>query len=267
VTKRLRWATPVGARDPLPPTPSLSLGYLAALPLFVAYELGQALADPLARDSSERLMTRLLSVVEAVIAWPQPWLRAALLVLLAVGAWVRVERTGAAGERSLSQALGRTLLEGVLAGILLGPLLMGLEAWLGAGSPSLGLPPERSLAATLRLLGAAPWEELLFRVGLYGSAYLGARQVASFLGLETRLARLQAEFAALLLSSLLFAAFHLSAVQGLLGRDGEPFHRGLFLWRVAAGIVLGGLFRWRGFGTASWCHAVFNLGIALGIRP
>jgi membrane protease YdiL (CAAX protease family) len=75
-----------------------------------------------------------------------------------------------------------------------------------------------------------------------------------------------AELVALLLSALVFSAFHLHSVQAWLGLRGERFDAGLFLWRVSAGLVLGGLFRWRGFGVAAWCHAVFNLGLALGIK-
>ena len=101
-------------------------------------------------------------------------------------------------------------------------------------------------------------------MGIYGTLFLAARRTSVF-GLE-RLAFLPAELAALLGSALLFAAFHLAGAQRLLGGEGEPYQRGLFLWRVSAGILLGALFRWRGFGVAAWAHGVFNLGIALGIQ-
>jgi membrane protease YdiL (CAAX protease family) len=115
-------------------------------------------------------------------------------------------------------------------------------------------------------MGAAPWEELVFRVGVYGALFLVARRTSAFLGLESLGERFVAELAALLGSAFLFAWFHLESAQRLIGSAGEPYQHGLFLWRVSAGILLGGLFRWRGFGVASWAHAVFNLGIALGIR-
>jgi hypothetical protein len=102
-------------------------------------------------------------------------------------------------------------------------------------------------------------------VGCYGSLFLLVRQASTFLGLASPLARAAADLSALLGSALAFALFHLDAVQAHLGAVGEPYHRGLFLWRVSAGLVLGGLFRWRGLGVAAWAHAVFNLGVALGI--
>ena len=71
---------------------------------------------------------------------------------------------------------------------------------------------------------------------------------------------------ALLVSAALFSAFHLELVQQHLGARGEPYHAGLFVWRLSAGIVLAGLFRWKGLAVAAWAHALFNLGLALGIE-
>lgn len=239
-------------------TPSLSAGYLAALPLFLAYELGLRLGTPGARASAERVIALGLAFLDPRL---QP-VRLALLCGFAGLAWWRLGRTSGPTVR-----LPRLVGEGVLAGFLLAPVLFWLEGWLWAEELNAAPPPVRSLAATLRLLGAAPWEELLFRVGLYAGLYLCVRRALDFLGLEARLAGLAAEFAALLGSALGFAWFHLESAQHLLGARGEPFHAGLFLWRLSAGLLLAGLFRWRGFGVAAWAHALFNLGIALGLGP
>lgn len=245
--------------------PRLSLGYLAALPLFLAYEAGQALAPSggVPRASAELVVARVLAPFEG----KAQLLRLALLLVCAALAWLRLARAGEAEGPELRRALGRQTAEGLLAGFLLGPLLFLLQGWLAAEPLRVALAQAPALGSILRLIGAAPWEELLFRVGLYGIVYLVVRQGVSFLGLQSLLARFGAEFAALLVSALLFAWFHLDAAQRLLGTSGEPFHRGLFLWRVSAGLLLGGLFRWRGLGVAAWAHALFNLGIALGIRP
>jgi hypothetical protein len=243
-------------------TPSLSAGYLAALPLFAAYELGLwALPDVAARASAERLVARALFLFGGRVQLA----RVALLAAAAALAYARMLRLRRAAAAELAPPLGQSALEGVLAGVLLGPLLLLSQRWLGAELPGLAAQPQRSLAAALRLIGAAPWEELLFRVGAYGGLYLGVRRACAFLGLATPAARGAAELGALLGSAVLFAAFHLDGVQALLGTSGEPYGHALFLWRVSAGILLGALFRWRGFGAAAWAHAVFNLGIALGI--
>lgn len=240
--------------------PDLASGYLAALPLFLAYELGARAAD--LRAPAERVVARILAPLEGRLQW----VRVGLLLALAVLAALHCARTRAGDERALARRLGRQIAEGWLAGFLLGPLLLGLHGWLSSEPLLVAPPPARSLAACLRLMGAAPWEELLFRVGVYGGLFVAARRTSAFLGLEARLARYPAELAALLGSACLFAWFHLDSAQHLLGAEGESYDGGVFLWRVSAGVLLGALFRWRGLGVAAWAHGVYNLGIALGIR-
>jgi hypothetical protein len=240
--------------------PSLGAGYLAALPLFAAYELAQGAER--VRAPAERLVAHVLSLAGGRLQG----VRVALLVLLAVLAALHEARARDEAGRGLARRLGRAVGEGWLAGFLLGPLLLVLQGWL-ASEPLVAAPaPVRSLAACLGLMGVAPWEELLFRVAMYGGLYLATRRTGEFLGLQSHLARTLAELAALLGSALLFAWFHLDSAQRLLGSVGEPYHQGLFLWRLSAGILLGALFRWRGLGVSAWAHAVFNLGIALGIH-
>jgi len=238
----------------------LALGYVAALPLFLAYELGQDAAR--ARAPAERIVAHALAPLEGRLQW----VRVALLLTFAAFAALHALRARDADGRGLPRRLGRQVLEGWLFGFLLGPLLLVLHGWLSAETLDVAPPLARSLGACLLLMGAAPWEELLFRVCVYGGLFLATRRTSAFLGLASRLAHALAELAALLGSALLFAWFHLESAQRHLGADGEPYHAGLFLWRLSAGILLGALFRWRGFGVAAWAHGVFNLGIALGIR-
>ena len=123
------------------------------------------------------------------------------------------------------------------------------------------------LQRTALVFGGAAYEELVFRLGLYSAAFLLARRTASFFGLPLRGARLCAEGAAVLVSSLAFAAFHLEGALRWLGQGGEPFDAGLFLWRALAGALLALLFRWRGFGVAGWAHGLFNVSLLLGAGP
>jgi hypothetical protein len=161
--------------------------------------------------------------------------------------------------------VGRSIAEGIGAGVVLAPLLVVLLAWTRGIELAATREPARGLAALLALVGAAPWEELLFRVGAYGLLYLVALRAARFLGAPAGAGAVLAELVALLGSALAFALFHLDAVQTLLGLRGEPFLVGLFAWRLLAGLVLGALVRLRGLGVVAWAHALFNLGVALGI--
>lgn len=256
----MKRARPAPAAGPAPTgTPSLAAGYLAALPLFAAYELGLLVGGAgAARASSEQVALAAFRALGPEVRW----VRLALVLALAVWAVVHLRRGPGLDLRALLRTAGL----GILLGVALGPLLVLAHGWLAAAPLAVGDPAPRSLPRVLRLVGAAPWEELLFRVGAYACAYFVARRLLEFFGLVGRPVQAAAEFAALLVSALAFSAFHLHAVQAWIGLRGERFDTGLFLWRVSAGLVLGGLFRWRGFGVAAWSHALFNLGLALGIK-
>jgi len=242
----------------------LAAGFLAAVPLFLAYELGLALgAEAGARSTAERVVDRAL----VPFGERATWVRCAALCIAAVLSYVHLRSREGLAPADLGRRLSRSVAEGGIAGIVLGPLLVFSVQWLGAAPLVAASEAPRSAALTLRLVGAAPWEEVLFRLGVFSLVFLVHERIARFLGVPRAVSRLTAEWLAFLGSSLAFALFHLQAFQQLLGSSGEPFHAGLFLWRVTAGLFLAALFRWRGLGVSSWAHAVFNLGIALGVRP
>lgn len=243
-------------RVPFLEAPDLAAGFLAAAPLLLAYEVGHALAAGAApRAPAERVLTLVLSP-----AGEHAGAVRAVLLLVAIGACISW-RGRSSAEPALS--IRRQMGEGVLAGVALAPVLFALLALNHDLSFRVQAEAPRALPAALRLAGAAPWEELLFRVGVYGILFLLVARSARFLGLGDAPRVLVAELSALLGSALLFAVFHLDLVQRLLGSPGEPYRPGVFLWRVSAGILLATLMRWRGLGVAAWAHAVFNLGIAL----
>ena len=199
------------------------------------------------------------------LAGPVRWLLLATLGVLALRS-VRDE------ELRLPAVFARTLVESVAFAMLLGPLLIWMLTFFEASGftwdVESGVPLDApGLGHALRLIGAAPWEELLFRVGAFGICYLLFARISLFFGCARRLAHWLGDLGALLGSSVLFAAFHLNAFQRVLGRTGEEFDGSVFLWRLLAGLLLAGLFRWRGLGTCAWTHGFFNLGLALGAGP
>jgi hypothetical protein len=251
------------------PLGGLALGYLAALPLVLLYEWGVAAGGPEGpRSTAELLLGSGLAPLGERAA-PARWV---LLTSLAVVAWVQARRS----ETSLARDLGRVWAGGLVAALALGPLLLWLvhlagvtPAGLGVAAPRPGVAPD--LAQSARLVGSAFWEECLFRVAGFGALWFLAARVARFLGAPAPLASVAGELAGLLLSSFLFAAFHLASWMRPLGiaggLAGEPFDAGTFLWRLFAGLALAGLYRWRGLGAAAWAHALFNLGLVHGAGP
>ena len=248
--------------------PPLAPGYLACLPLFLAYELAFLVGVPtVSRNGAESLLFLALAPLGdgGLLAASRS------VILLAGAGWALRWYVLADGDR-LGRRVARTIAEGAVAALVLGPVLLLLLGFFHLRSMHWGLAQGAhggapGLAGALRLVGGAPYEELLFRVLVYGCVFLLAVRTAEFLGAARGIATAFGDVAALLGSSLAFAAFHLDAVQGLLGREGDPFQGGVFLWRLLAGLLLAWLFRWRGLGTAAWTHAFFNLALALGAGP
>ena len=246
------------------PETGIALGFLGCLPLFLAYEWGlHAAPGPTPRNAAE--------VVGTIALRPAGEWEGALRLVVFLGVAVAALLHLARREVSIGRGLLLRALEGLAAAILLGPILI---AWvdlvegpmleLAAGPLSSAGP---SLERAARLVGGAAWEELLFRVAAYGLLFLAGRRLAGFLGVPKVPAELVGEFVGLLGSSLLFAAFHLDLVTRLVGSGGEPFDGSIFLWRLAAGMCLGLLFRWRGLAACAWAHAFFNLALVLGAGP
>ena len=59
--------------------------------------------------------------------------------------------------------------------------------------------------------------------------------------------------AAIVLSALLFSLVH------YVGSMGDPFTLSSFLYRFIFGLLLNGIYVWRGFGIAAWTHALYDL--------
>lgn len=241
---------------------SLALGFLAMTPLLVAYELALLELEAPPRNTCEFLLTLPIELFGTT------WLRWAALGLLALAALYVSRRRGA----DVRWGVVRIALEGAIFAVLLGPLLVALGALLERWLPSAHLswsPPEQAppLFAALLLWGAGAWEELFFRVGAFSIGYLLVLRSLTSLDAREGLARGLAEVAALVGSSLFFAAFHLEAFTGWIGAGGEAFDAGIFTWRALAGILLGLVFRLRGPGVAAWTHGLFNLALLVGAGP
>lgn len=242
----------------------LSLGFLAMLPLFAAYELSVHAAGDSLRNSAELLCFR------ALRAWPElePWLRIATLGLCTVLALAVCFRRRIA----IVPSCVRIFLEGLLGAVLFGPLL---ALAMRIARPQVGElvarpgPPEDppELFEAGFALGGAAYEELAFRVFLYGLCFLLVRHALRFLGLERDGRGIAADAVAIALSSIAFAAFHLRAFSAWLGPGGEEFEPVVFTWRLAAGILLALIFRWRGPGVAAWTHGLFNVAVVVGAGP
>ena len=58
-------------------------------------------------------------------------------------------------------------------------------------------------------------------------------------------------------SALIFSAFH------YVGPYGDQLTAPSFTFRAIAGVLLSGLYVFRGFGVTAWTHALYDVGLAL----
>lgn len=108
--------------------------------------------------------------------------------------------------------------------------------------------PINSLSLTQKLalsLGAGLYEELFFRVVL----------VTVFVLIFTKVfgKKWAGIAAAMVLAALLFSAVH------YVGSMGDAFAMNSFFYRFLFGLILNGIYVWRGFGVAAWTHAIYDI--------
>jgi hypothetical protein len=263
-------ASPTAAAPTAPPaalerpSKSLSVGYLAMLPLLGAYELALA-ADPgSARNAAELLLDQVVRPAGEHVAHAR-W---ALLALAGLAALALAKRRGVA----VGAGVARVVLEGALAACVLGPLMVVVVRSLEPYVPALDVswdPGARApaLASAALVFGAGAWEELLFRVGAYSLLYWLGLRLATALGAREAPARGAAELLGLGGSALLFALAHFDPVPSWIGLAPRPASPALFAWLCLGGVLLGLIFRWRGPGVAAWAHGLFNVALWVGVDP
>ncbi|MCC6671431.1 MAG: CPBP family intramembrane metalloprotease [Planctomycetes bacterium] len=224
------------SRDP-------AVGLFAVLPLWLLYEALRLTLAPHERNGAEAILAEALGLLgpQAVLI-----LRGVFAFTVLVAAWSLHARAVPWAKVAAVSAL-----EGTLYALLLGPLAAILatssQRVLQAAAPG---SAQGSLAADLvASLGAGIFEELFFRLILLSLlAYVAVRACAAF-GVPRPLG---VAFA-VLASALLFALFH------HLGPEAPPVHRGVFLFRTCAGLLLGILFVARGFGVAVYTHSIYDV--------
>jgi hypothetical protein len=226
-------------------TRSATYGFLAALPLWLAYEVLILLANSQRlgeiRVSADIWIKRVLS------SFGDIGLAGLGLVVLAIGIAVFfVERKKNIPIRPAY--LFRMPLESAIYAMILG---WGVGLSVGAlfnmiGPQASEFDPATQFALSL---GAGLYEELVFRVFLVGGLYAVLSKVTD---------RTAAYIAAALVAAAIFSAVH------YIGPFGDPFTLQSFVFRFVFGLMLNVLYILRGFGIAAWTHAIYDILIVVG---
>jgi hypothetical protein len=203
----------------------LASSLVLIVPLLLAYQVGVLFAghvngaDVVTRALYGALGRTTYLVVQAVIA-------CAFLV------WIRRTQRGQTLELNI---VGPVILEAAIYALTLGALIsLVIDRLLGLGITG-GL--------VINALGAGVYEELVFRLGLFG-------------GLVALLAREPSRVTvviALIASSIVFSAAH------HLGAHGEPWTAHAFAFRCLAGVVFGLIFWFRSLAHAVYAHTFYDL--------
>jgi hypothetical protein len=138
----------------------------------------------------------------------------------------------------------------VESGLWMLPLL-GMSLLAGAGQAADSAHREGGVVRWLLIaVGAGIYEEFLFRLMMISLVMMIFVDVFE-------LNRDMVAVAAVLLSSVVFSAYHLS------GETFETFPWGLFAFRAMAGVFLSGVYIFRGFAIAVGAHTLYNVVVFL----
>lgn len=223
-------------------THTLLYSFLLSLPLFLIYEglilISQPNAEHIVRISVDVWMKSLFTYfgVNAVSF--------SLLVMMLLGFFILYKERERLKELRFSYFLimfFECLVYAIVVAFI-SNMLVSLIFNMSASDPVQSLSYLQKLALSL---GAGLYEELFFRVILVSLFVLIFNKVFG--------KKWAAVIAAVTLSALLFSAVH------YMGSMGDMFTFSSFAYRFLFGLILNGLYVWRGFGIAAWTHALYDV--------
>jgi hypothetical protein len=120
----------------------------------------------------------------------------------------------------------------------------------GGAEAAAALASLSPITAVVMSLGAGFYEELVFRVGLFG---LGLRLVLPFFGASVGSRRALGIVIWAVSCAALFSGWH------YVGELGDPFELRSFVFRWVCGVVFTAIYAFRGFAPAVWTHTLYDI--------
>lgn len=213
--------------------------FVFTLPLFIFYELGMVFIARenllVLRNGADVLMRQVLGLFGIYGAYG---FSATFMVGFTI-AFIRQKKH----LKSMS-VKGEYLLTMFFESVMYSALLFIL---LGLAQNYLMSPKSKELFQQIVLsLGAGIYEEFVFRVILISG-------IAIILGFIFQWQETAKNTGAIIVAAVIFSLFH------FVGEYGDSYSFTLFLIRFIAGIFLGVIYVWRGFGIAAYSHAIYDL--------
>jgi hypothetical protein len=212
------------------------------LPVFIVYHLGVVWMDV---QNAADVVTRELKALanSSLVAYSGLTLTigavfAGILLVLGRGHTLRWQRFALVAAEGILYAVAMRLVASYVVG------KVHLDAGVGT-APELGF-----FTAVVLSLGAGLYEEIAFRVGLYG---LGGKLVLAMMPEALPGQRLMAQVGWALASAAVFSGWH------YFGQFGEPFELRSFVFRWVCGVVFTLIYVFRGFAPVVWTHALYDI--------
>jgi hypothetical protein len=214
------------------------------LPIFVIYHLGvvwmdvQNAADIVTRELKNLASSSLPAYSGLTLAIGGAF--AGVLLVLGRGHTLRWQRFAFVAAEGVLYAVAMRLVASYVVG----------KIQLDIGAPSPPVPTPAFFTAVVLSLGAGLYEELAFRVGLFG---IGRRLLLAMMPEALPSQRALASLGWAALGAAVFSGWH------YLGQFGEPFELRSFVFRWVCGLVFTLIYAFRGFAPVVWTHALYDI--------
>lgn len=209
---------------------------LLTTPVFLLYHLG-VLVVPV-RNGVDVITDLLLRVQRESLA-------AYIAVTVGVAVAIAIAATWLGRrERKPARSLWWLLLEGALWAIVLWLVSGFATAHLVPGQT--GSRPNGVFATLVTCAGAGFHEELVFRAALFAGGAWCLRKLSG-------MSEASSLFLMAVVSAFLFSLAH------YLGPAGDTFRWASFVFRLVMGLLLAGIFQFRGFAVAVYAHALYDV--------
>lgn len=231
-------------------TKSLLYSFLFSLPLFLTYELLILIAQPdptLAVRVSVDVWFK--SIFTSLNLNAISWTLTVAVILGFIILFKEREKLRTLRFRYFPILIAESLVYAIVTALIANFLVNLVFAFAPDGSiQTLSVLQKFALS-----LGAGLYEELFFRVILVTALIWVFDKVFK----EAKWASITSS---VVLSALLFSLVH------YIGQYGDPFTLSSFSYRFIFGLLLNGLYVWRGFGVAAWTHALYDIIVLLIIN-
>lgn len=207
------------------------------LPIFVVYHLGVVFLP--VRNAADWVTQQLVQLVHhdrlvySVLTLGLGGVYVGVLVLLGRGHSFRWKNFAGIAVEGILYALAMRLTASAVVGRLF--LTTGVES---------------AFTGFVMSLGAGLYEEIAFRVGLFG---LGLRCIRAVTRPRPRFRKLLITFGWALLCAAVFSGWH------HIGALGDPFDARVFVFRLVCGLAFTAIYWFRGFAPAVWTHVLYDL--------